>query len=131
MATQVFQATGRRKEAVASVRLKSGEGKFLINGKALKEYVSGRQAWIQDVEKPLQLTNTLGKVDVFCRTRGGGVGGQAGAICLGLARALVKMDETFRKILRSSGLLTRDPRMVERKKYGQIKARKRYQYSKR
>ena len=83
------------------------------------------------VEQPLELVGMKGKVDVICKSRGGGISGQAGAIRLGIARALAQMDENYAKSLRKNGFLTRDPRMVERKKYGQVKARKRYQYSKR
>ncbi len=83
------------------------------------------------VQKPLEITGMMGKVDLICSTRGGGLTGQAGAIRLAVARALVKMNEEYRKSLKKAGLLSRDPRMVERKKYGQIKARKRFQYSKR
>ena len=130
MATVVYQATGRRKTAVAMVRLMHGGGKMLVNGKPMRQYLT-KDNLVLHVEKPLEVTGMVGKVDVICSARGGGLGGQAGAIRLALTRALVKMNEDFKKALKKAGLLTRDPRMVERKKYGQIKARKRFQYSKR
>jgi small subunit ribosomal protein S9 len=130
LATTVYQATGRRKDAMASVRLAQGGGKMLVNGKPMRQYLT-KDSLMMHVEKPLQVTETLGKLDVICSARGGGLSGQAGAIMLGIARALTSMNEEFRKPLKKAGLLTRDPRMVERKKYGQIKARKRFQYSKR
>ncbi|MGB2698616.1 MAG: 30S ribosomal protein S9 [Candidatus Zixiibacteriota bacterium] len=130
MATIVFQGTGRRKTAVAQVRLSQGTGRKLINGKNLPQYL-GRENLVIETEKPLEVTNTNGKMDVICKAKGGGISAQAGAIKLGIARALIKFDESFKKVLKKEGLLTRDPRMVERKKYGQVKARKRYQYSKR
>lgn len=130
MTTAVYRATGRRKTSVASVRLISGTGKRVVNGKPLAEYL-GRETLLMLVEQPLELVGMKGKVDVICKSRGGGISGQAGAIRLGIARALAQMDESYAKSLRKNGFLTRDPRMVERKKYGQVKARKRYQYSKR
>jgi len=130
LATVSYQATGRRKTAVASVRLMLGGGKMLVNGKPMRQYLTKDDLMLH-VEKPLEVTDMLGKVDIICSARGGGLSGQAGAIRLGIARALVKMNQEFRKVLRKAELLTRDPRMVERKKYGQIKARKRFQYSKR
>jgi len=107
-----------------------GGGKMLANGKPMRQYLTKDDLMLH-VEKPLEITGMLGKVDIICSARGGGLSGQAGAIRLAIAKALVKMNEEFRKILRKAELLTRDPRMVERKKYGQIKARKRFQYSKR
>ncbi len=130
MATASYQATGRRKTSVASVRLMPGGGKMLVNGAPVREYLTKDSLMLQ-VQKPLEATGMLGKVDIVCSARGGGLTGQAGAIGLGIARALVKMNEETRNVLKKAGLLTRDPRMVERKKYGQIKARKRFQYSKR
>ncbi len=130
MATASYQATGRRKTSVASVRLMPGGGKMLVNGTPVREYLTKDSLMLQ-VQKPLEATGMLGKVDIVCSARGGGLTGQAGAIGLGIARALVKMNEETRNVLKKAGLLTRDPRMVERKKYGQIKARKRFQYSKR
>jgi small subunit ribosomal protein S9 len=125
-----YQATGRRKTAVASVRLVSGGGKMMINGQPMRQYLTKDDLMLH-VQKPLEVTGTMGKVDVICLARGGGLTGQAGAIRLGIARALVKMSLESKAALKKAGLLTRDPRMVERKKYGQIKARKRFQYSKR
>jgi small subunit ribosomal protein S9 len=130
LATNVYQATGRRKTSVASVRVTSGGGKMMVNGRPMRQYLTKDSLMLQ-VEKPLEVTGMMGKVDVICTTKGGGLSGQAGAIRLGLSRALVKMDEELKKALKKAELLSRDPRMVERKKYGQIKARKRFQYSKR
>jgi small subunit ribosomal protein S9 len=130
LASVAYQATGRRKTAVANVRLLLGAGKMTVNGRPIREYLTKESLMIL-VQKPLDLTGMLGKLDVICTARGGGLSGQAGAIRLGITRALLKMNEDFRKILKKEGLLSRDPRMVERKKYGQIKARKRFQYSKR
>lgn len=130
MATVAYQATGRRKTAVANVRLFLGAGKTVVNGRPIREYLA-KESLMTLAQKPLELTGMLGKLDVICTARGGGLSGQAGAIRLGIAKALLKMNEEFRKTLKKEGLLTRDPRMVERKKYGQIKARKRFQYSKR
>ena len=130
MITKSAQGTGRRKTAVASIRLSQGTGRKIVNGRQLNEYL-GRENLVLEVEKPLQVTGTHGKMDVICSARGGGISAQAGAMQLGIARALVEFDESFKKVLKKEGLLTRDPRMVERKKYGQVKARKRYQYSKR
>jgi small subunit ribosomal protein S9 len=130
LASTVYQATGRRKTAVANVRLFLGTGKMMVNKRPIREYLT-KESLTTLVQKPLELTEMLGKLDVICTTRGGGLSGQAGAIRLGIARALLKMNEDFKKTLKKEGLLTRDPRMVERKKYGQIKARKRFQFSKR
>jgi len=130
LATVAYQATGRRKTAVANVRIFLGAGKMMVNGRPVREYLT-KESLMTLAQKPLELTEMLGKLDVICTARGGGLSGQAGAIRLGIAKALLKMNEEFRKTLKKEGLLTRDPRMVERKKYGQIKARKRFQYSKR
>lgn len=130
MATASYQATGRRKTAVASVRLTSGGGTMTANGKPMRQYLTKDDLMVQ-VQRPLEVTGLLGKVDIVCVTRGGGLAGQAGAIKLAIARALIKMNAELRASLKKAGLLIRDPRMVERKKYGQIKARKRFQYSKR
>ncbi|MBD3217335.1 MAG: 30S ribosomal protein S9 [candidate division Zixibacteria bacterium] len=124
-------ATGRRKTAVATVRLKPGSGKWNVNGRELRDYIRNRQMLIDHIHEAYKVTETEGKFDVFCRTRGGGISGQAGAMRLALARALTKYDSTLRQPLKEAGLLTRDPREVERKKYGMVKARKRFQYSKR
>lgn len=130
MATKFYQATGKRKTSVAQVRLSLGPGRKIINNQTWVEYLK-KENLVRIVENPLEITGTNGKLDVICKVCGGGLSGQAGAIRLGIARALVKMDETYKKSLKKEGLLTRDPRMVERKKYGQVKARKRFQYSKR
>ena len=130
MATTFYQATGRRKAAVANVRLFLGTGKMIANKRPMRDYLT-RESLMILVQKPLELTGMLGKLDVICTARGGGLSGQAGAIRLAIARALLKMNGDFKKTLKKEELLTRDPRMVERKKYGQIKARKRFQYSKR
>ncbi len=130
MATVAYQATGRRKTSTAMVRLMQGTGKMLINGKPMQQYLTKDDLMVL-VLKPLEVTGMVGKVDVIGSARGGGLTGQAGSIRLAIARALVKMNEELRKSLKKAGLLSRDPRMVERKKYGQVKARKRYQYSKR
>ena len=125
-----FYATGRRKTATARVFLKSGTGKVEVNGLPLEKYLK-RNTSQMIVLQPLETTNLSKKVDAFVTVVGGGESGQAGAIRHGLSRALITMDETLRGELKKAGFLTRDPRMVERKKYGQSGARKRYQYSKR
>lgn len=123
-------ATGRRKTAVAQVRLYPGNGKIVVNDRPFEEYFPIEFHRIQII-KPLEVTKTLGKFDIIVKTNGGGISGQAGATQLGIARALVNYEESFKQTLKEFGLLTRDPRMVERKKYGQKKARKRFQFSKR
>lgn len=130
MPAEIYKGTGRRKTSVASVRLTQGGGTMTANGKPMREFLT-KDSLMLLVQKPLEVTGMMGKVDVVCLTRGGGLSGQAGAIRLGIARALIKMNEETKAALKKAGLLTRDPRMVERKKYGQIKARKRFQYSKR
>ena len=122
--------TGRRKTAVARVRLKPGQGKFLVNGKELDVYFTETRDQ-GDVALPLKLTKTLGTVDVYVNVQGGGFAGQAGAVKLGVSRALKDYDPTLEATLREHDLLTRDPRKVERKKYGQAGARRRFQFSKR
>jgi len=126
----VLIATGRRKESAATVRLSPGGGNISVNDRPLAEYF-GRETLVMVIEQPLKLTETLGKFDIHAMAKGGGLAGQAGAVRLGIARALLKYDETLRKPLRMAGFLTRDPRMVERKKPGQPGARKRFQFSKR
>jgi small subunit ribosomal protein S9 len=125
-----FYATGRRKNAVARVFVKPGTGKFTVNDRDLPEYVK-RDTLKMIVEQPLVATEMLGKVDIKAYAKGGGLTGQSGAILLGIARALVKSNEELKPVLRHGGFLTRDPRMVERKKYGRPGARKRFQFSKR
>ncbi len=130
MTETLFSATGRRKEAVARVSMKVGGGIFQINGKTLKEYLK-REVLVDIVNEPMKETDTLGKLDITCKVSGGGLSGQAGAIRLAISRAISRLDTDSRPLLRKKGYLTRDPREVERKKYGQPKARKRFQYSKR
>ena len=122
--------TGRRKTSVARVRVKPGSGKYLINGREVKDCF--RELRDQtDANAPLEATQMAGKLDVFVNAHGGGVTGQAGAVKLGLSRALLGYDPSLEPILREHGMLTRDPRKVERKKYGQPGARRRFQFSKR
>lgn len=126
----VFLGTGRRKKSIARVRLVEGKGNITVNGKTLDEYF-GTEVLKVIVKQPLVATNTLDKYDVICKVVGGGFTGQAGAIRHGIARALLQVNSEFRPILKSSGFLTRDARMKERKKYGMKKARKAPQFSKR
>jgi small subunit ribosomal protein S9 len=123
-------AVGRRKTSVARVILSPGSGTITINKKALETFFP-LATLRSDVVKPFEVTQTTGKYDARINVKGGGSSGQAGAIRLGIARALVEASDDHRVALRAAGLITRDPRMVERKKYGQRKARKRFQYSKR
>lgn len=129
MATEL-RSIGRRKEAGARVRLRPGTGVIRINGRPIDEYLA-REVLVMVAMQPFDVTNTRDKYDIDASCKGGGLSGQAGALRLGIARALVKMDENHRGPLRRAGLLTRDPRVVERKKYGQPGARKRFQFSKR
>jgi small subunit ribosomal protein S9 len=127
----IFNATGRRKEAVARVRVRiPGTGLQLVNGRQLDAYFGRRNLVIQ-VRQPLEFVDMMDKLDIDASVEGGGIAGQAGAVRLGIARALLQQDEELKKVLRGSGCLTRDPRMKERKKYGQPGARKRFQFSKR
>jgi small subunit ribosomal protein S9 len=123
-------AVGRRKTSVARVAVAPGSGKITINRRPFEQFFP-LATLRDDVVKPLAATQTLGKYDVRVNVEGGGTTGQAGAIRLGIARALVALSEEHKGPLRAAGLMTRDPRMVERKKYGQKKARKRFQFSKR
>ena len=123
-------ATGKRKTSVARVHLKDGSGKIVINGKDLSDYFP-RVLYRQQIIAPLEAVGELKKFDIKAKVEGGGLTGQAGAVSLGVARALVLYDEEYRASLRDKKLLTRDPRMVERKKYGLRKARRAPQYSKR
>jgi small subunit ribosomal protein S9 len=123
-------AVGRRKTSVARVILTPGAGKVTINRRAMEQYFP-LETLRTDMLKPFDVTQTAGKYDAKISVEGGGPTGQAGAIRLGIARALVEMSEEYKALLRTAGLMTRDPRMVERKKYGQRKARKRFQFSKR
>lgn len=126
-----YRGTGRRKTSVARVRLIPGGTGVEINGKTMAEYFGGREILSKIVEQPLALTETLEKFAVKVNVDGGGNAGQAGAIRHGISRALLSSDETMRAALREAGFLTRDSRMVERKKYGKKKARKSSQFSKR
>lgn len=125
-----FWGTGRRKRAVARVRLRAGSGKFEVNSKPLERYFTEEKDRL-DAVAPLKATETFGKVDVFVNIRGGGITGQAGAIVLGVARALKTANREFDGVLRTGGYLTRDSRMKERKKYGRRGARRSFQFSKR
>jgi len=127
---QYFDALGRRKNAVARVRLTPGTGKRIANGNTIKTYLH-RESLEMLVEQPLKAVGLSDKVDIKVNVHGGGLSGQAGAIRHGIARALLKYDEELREDLKAKGFLTRDPRMVERKKPGRPKARKRFQFSKR
>jgi small subunit ribosomal protein S9 len=126
-----YWGTGRRKTAIARVRLVPGTGVVTVNERALDNYVGYRSVLIREVGLPLDATNNVGRFDVHVRVAGGGVTSQVGAIRLGVARALLKVDPELRTSLRAEDLLTRDPRAKERKKYGRKKARKRFQFSKR
>lgn len=130
MAGELFTATGRRKESVAKIRIKGGKGKVTVNGRDINSYLC-RDNLVMQALKPMNVAELEGRIIVECTVSGGGLTGQAGAISLGLARALTKYDSELRPLLKRNGLLRRDPRMVERKKYGQVKARKRFQFSKR
>lgn len=128
--TEIFNATGRRKTSVARAFLKPGSGKITVNGRSLEDYFPV-QVQRDEAIKALALTDNLGKFDIQINVHGGGTTGQSGAIRLAIARAIVEYDENTRPTLRKAGLLTRDPRMVERKKFGRRKARRRFQFSKR
>ena len=130
MAEKVFYATGRRKTSVARVFLKEGRGDVVVNDRPLKDYF-GRETSRMIVLQPFELTNTSGQYDAKVNVCGGGISGQAGAIRHGITRALMSVDAGLRSALKKAGYVTRDPRAVERKKYGRHKARKRPQYSKR
>lgn len=131
MADKEIMATGRRKDATAVVKLVKGTGRIFVNGKRLKDYIGNRPAIEMLIFRPLVLTDNQEKFDVRVKAVGGGIVGQCGAMRHGISRALVKMNEEYRNVLRLEGLLTRDPRVKERKKYGRKKARKRFQFSKR
>jgi small subunit ribosomal protein S9 len=130
MAEKVFSAMGRRKTSVARVYLKEGKGNVFINERSLQDYF-GRETARMIVLQPFQVTATLGGFDTEVNVRGGGISGQAGAIRHGITRALMQCNPDYRSPLKKAGFVTRDPRAVERKKYGHHKARKRPQYSKR
>jgi len=130
LANDIFRGTGTRKTAVAQVRIMAGNGKASINGREMLAYLS-RQNLVTHALEPLEEVKLLGKIDVIAQVEGGGLSGQAGALRMGLARALLKYNPELREALKKRGFLTRDARMVERKKYGRVKARKRFQFSKR
>jgi len=128
--TMRFAATGRRKTAVARVWLMDGDGKITINRRDAEQYLA-RDVAVKLIEQPLLATGTREKYDVWCTAKGGGLSGQAGAIRLGIARALLRINAEHRETLKSAGMLTRDARIKERKKYGRKGARARFQFSKR
>ncbi len=130
MAAEYYLASGTRKTAIAQVRIKNGSGKLNVNGKDMLAYLCSRNL-VTHATEPLQEAQLTGKIDIVAKVKGGGLAGQAGALRLALARALVKYDAQLRSPLKKQGFFTRDARMVERKKYGQAKARKRFQFSKR
>jgi len=125
-----YMATGRRKTSVARVRLVPGSGRIVVNNRELKDYFS-RPVLETLIREPFRVTGTEGQFDVFANVSGGGISGQAGALRHGIARALLLVNEEYRRPLKQAGLLTRDPRMKERRKYGLKKARKAPQFSKR
>lgn len=130
MAQVQFYGTGRRKNAVARVYMVPGEGRVTVNDRPLDEYFN-QEILAMEVRQPLEVTNNAGRFDVMAKVKGGGISGQAGAIRMGIARALLQADADLRPVLKSHGFLTRDPRMKERRKYGLKKARKAPQFSKR
>ena len=130
MSEERYYATGRRKTSVARGWLMPGEGNVTINKRSIDDYLK-RETAKMIIRQPLELTETLGKFDIYVNVRGGGISGQAGAIKHGISRALLAVNPDFRPLLKKSGFLTRDSRVKERKKYGQPGARKRFQYSKR
>jgi small subunit ribosomal protein S9 len=126
-----YYGTGRRKEATAKVWLMAGTGKMVFNGKTLKEYFCGRNLLTFIINQPFVATQTLGKFDIYVELLGGGVPSQADAVRMGIARALVELNPALKTVLKREGLMTRDPRMKERKKYGLKRARRAFQYTKR
>ena len=130
MAIQLHQNVGRRKEAVARVRVAPGTGNITINGRVIDAYF-GRETSKMILVEPLKLVDQMGKLDIFVTANGGGLSGQAGAIRHGISRALSAFNPEWRPVLKKAGFLTRDARAVERKKYGRPGARKRFQFSKR
>lgn len=126
----MYHAVGRRKSSVARVFLSEGKGVISVNGKKLREYLK-RDSLALQVMQPLEITNAQNKYDIKATVKGGGISGQAGALRLGIARAILMHDDSQKKVLKAGGFLTRDPREKERKKYGQPGARKKFQFSKR
>lgn len=129
--TQLHQGTGRRKNAIARVQMIPGNGKIIINGKPVEEFFRGLDRHKKQALKPLEVYTASSSYDFLVTATGGGITGQAGAVKHGIARAILQMDPAAKPLLRKEDLLTRDPRMVERKKPGRPKARRRFQYSKR
>lgn len=130
MANNLTLGTGRRKTAVARVFLREGDGQITVNGRTVEDYFANPE-YVYVVKQPLAVTDNDGKFNLVINVHGGGINGQAGACRLGIARALIKHDETNHASLKANGFLTRDARMVERKKYGQRGARRKFQFSKR
>ena len=130
MAKVLYRGTGRRKRSIARVMMKPGTGKFVINGRNFDDYIPSPATRL-DVEQPLTLTENLKSFDIEVNVYGGGIGGQAGAIRLGITRALLEVNKDYRPVLKAAGLITRDPRVKERKKPGLKKARRAPQFSKR
>jgi small subunit ribosomal protein S9 len=130
MAEERYYATGKRKTTVARVWLKAGDGMIEINKRAFDNYFP-RETLRMSILQPFELTKTMGQFDVYVNVKGGGISGQAGAVRHGISKALLTYNETFRDALKKAGFITRDPRIKERKKYGQRGARARFQYSKR
>ncbi len=130
MSENLYNGTGRRKTSIARVWLKPGKGSFKVNNRELNEYFP-RDSWQIQAREPLAVTETDGQFDILVNVQGGGLTGQAGAVRHGLSRALLQSNDTLRKKLKVAGLLRRDPRMVESKKYGRRKARRGQQFSKR
>lgn len=131
MADKEIMATGRRKTSIAVVKLVKGKGRVFVNGKTLANYIGNRPTLEMMIFKPLALTDNQESYDVRVKAVGGGVSSQAGAIKHAISRALLKVNEEYKSVLKSEGMLTRDPRVKERKKYGRKRARKRFQFSKR
>ncbi len=131
MYEQKHFATGKRKTAIARVRMEPGEGKFVVNDRQLEDYFAGMSAQIASIKQPLEMTDTAGKYDIYAKVMGGGMTGQADAVRHGIAKTLLTIDPAVRTVLKRALMLTRDARKKERKKYGQKGARKRFQYSKR
>jgi len=128
--TTIYKALGRRKESIARIRLLGGKGNMIINGKPAEKYFI-RETDRLIIKQPFTVVNCVNKFDCIANIRGGGLAGQAGALRLGISRALIQVDISYKDALRKQGFLTRDPRMKERKKYGQKGARKRFQWTKR
>ncbi len=131
MAEKEIMATGRRKTAIAVVKLVKGKGRVFVNGRTFEDYFGNRPALEMNVYRPLALTDNQENFDVRVKAVGGGVSSQAGAIRHAISRALLKYNEEYKSVLKTEGLLTRDARVKERKKYGRKRARKRFQFSKR